>query len=1138
MANRKTVKKKKQTSKQKAFAQAITDQLITQSKVLHSMLNGFALHEVITDKKGKPIDYVFIEINKAFEDLTGLKRKNLIGKRVSEALPGTEKDPADWIGKYGKVALTGKEIRFENYSEALDRYYYVYAFSPQKGFFVTIFEDITFKKKAEKLQKVEKQRLHDLLHGLPGFVYLQAPDHTIPFANKYFIDQFGKPKNKKCYQVLWKRNRPCEHCNTFKVFKNKKPQRWEWKETPNGKIYEVNDYPYYDQEGKLLVLELGIDITARKKQEQEHKKQEERFKAILNLAHVGIAMADIKRKKIIFANDYLCKLLGYRKKEILSLAIKDLHPAESVAKVMKIVSAQLKGVKIDSTYIPVLRKNKKIIYCNINSAPYVIEGKKVLLGAFTDVTEKKHAVDLVAERERTFRAIFNSPMVGMFIWKVDGKILHANRAFLKMLGYARRDLEAGKIDWRKITPPGHEEADAKAVRDVTKTGVVVPFEKQYLKKNKTPIDILIGGALISKQEGTGVSYIIDITEKKRAEKIQAEQEYLLAKAQEIGKIGSWQLDIVNNNLKWSKQNFINFGLKEGTKLTYEVFLNQVHPEDRKYVNREWKAALKGKPYEVEHRIVANKQTKWVWQKADLTFNKKGKAIYAIGSTQDITQRKLAEQELLKAKEKAETYLNIANVMIVGINPKKEVIVMNKKGAEILGYPIDQVIGKNFFTNFLPKRIQKEILKVSDKLFAGDIKPVEYYENPIVNSKGEEKLIAWSNSVLRDGKGKIIAHLSSGTDITERKEFEDKIADLARFPEENINPVLRIDSTGKLLYANKGSKQILKDWGYAKTQKLPKPILTKIKKALSLNKNTVFEINATSKIFELVVVPIKHRKYANVYGRDVTLTKRAEAAAKQLIVAQTEARVQKQRSEELKQAYEKLKNTQNQLIQVEKLASIGELGAGIAHELNSPLAGVLSLVRTTRNEKQPGTEEYEDLNDIEKACEYMAKVIRDLSEFSRRSTGQKTKTSIQEILSSTFTLAAHRIKKGNIKINQNIAFSPELLVDKSQIQQVFLNIINNACDAVHNKGTITITSKKTKQEGKDAVEIIFKDNGCGIKKGKERKIFDPFYTTKRPGKGIGLGMSIVHKIVTNHHGNIFAKNNPGKGASIHVVLPIA
>lgn len=134
--------------------------------LFENMNDGFALHEMVRDESGKATDYIFLEVNKAFEVQTGLRREDLIGRRVTEALPGTEDDEADWIGKYGHVALTGEELRFEQYSAALDRWFTVMAFSPKPGFFATIVVDITERHRWLALQESLSKLSADLLAPL------------------------------------------------------------------------------------------------------------------------------------------------------------------------------------------------------------------------------------------------------------------------------------------------------------------------------------------------------------------------------------------------------------------------------------------------------------------------------------------------------------------------------------------------------------------------------------------------------------------------------------------------------------------------------------------------------------------------------------------------------------------------------------------------------------------------------------------------------------------------------------------------------------------------------------------------------------------------------------------------------------
>ena len=134
--------------------------------LFENIMNGCALHKIITDKSNNPVDYIFLEINSAFEKLTGLNKKDILGRKVTEVLPGIEEDPADWIKQYGKVALQGQEIRFERYSQQLKKWFSVLAFSPEKESFATIFEDITVRKESEQKILKSEEKYRQLFNSL------------------------------------------------------------------------------------------------------------------------------------------------------------------------------------------------------------------------------------------------------------------------------------------------------------------------------------------------------------------------------------------------------------------------------------------------------------------------------------------------------------------------------------------------------------------------------------------------------------------------------------------------------------------------------------------------------------------------------------------------------------------------------------------------------------------------------------------------------------------------------------------------------------------------------------------------------------------------------------------------------------
>jgi len=240
--------------------------------------------------------------------------------------------------------------------------------------------------------------------------------------------------------------------------------------------------------------------------------------------------------------------------------------------------------------------------------------------------------------------------------------------------------------------------------------------------------------------------------------------------------------------------------------------------------------------------------------------------------------------------------------------------------------------------------------------------------------------------------------------------------------------------------------------------------------------------------------------------------------------------------ERKQAEEKEKRLQQQLYLSSRLASIGELAAGVAHEINNPLTGILGFSQRLLR-KSTDKEVSQDLARIHNEALRAAKVVRNLLTFARRPEPKKQYCDINDILQKALELRAYELKTGNIEVVTDLVRSlPKIMVDFHQIQQVFLNIIMNAEQAMtetYRGGKLSIRT----QQMKGHITISFTDDGPGIPAGKLSKVFDLFFTMREKTTGTGLGLSICHGIVTSHGGKIYAKSEVGKGATFFVELPI-
>jgi signal transduction histidine kinase len=233
---------------------------------------------------------------------------------------------------------------------------------------------------------------------------------------------------------------------------------------------------------------------------------------------------------------------------------------------------------------------------------------------------------------------------------------------------------------------------------------------------------------------------------------------------------------------------------------------------------------------------------------------------------------------------------------------------------------------------------------------------------------------------------------------------------------------------------------------------------------------------------------------------------------------------------------KQKWMEEQLILTDRLASIGELSSGIAHELNNPLTSVIGFSQLLMEGDVPANIK-EDLGIVYSEAQRAAVIVKNLLTFARKHAPVKQLSQVNTVIEDVLRLRAYEQKVNNIEVETRLAPGlPEIMIDHFQMQQVFLNIMVNGEFAMleaHHRGKMVITTERL--DG--LIRITFTDDGSGISEENLKHIFDPFFTTKEVGKGTGLGLSICHGIVMEHGGKIYASSENGMGASFIVELPL-
>jgi signal transduction histidine kinase len=251
----------------------------------------------------------------------------------------------------------------------------------------------------------------------------------------------------------------------------------------------------------------------------------------------------------------------------------------------------------------------------------------------------------------------------------------------------------------------------------------------------------------------------------------------------------------------------------------------------------------------------------------------------------------------------------------------------------------------------------------------------------------------------------------------------------------------------------------------------------------------------------------------------------------MIVADTDRKLRRQ--------YAELQETQQQLGQAAKLASIGELTGGVAHEINTPITSILALashLAEGRNAASLAPGQRESLEVIVQQAQRVARIVRNLLTFSRQSRLELSRVDVGEHLETALSLLEHRLRNANIRLQREIDLElPQVLGDANRLTEVFVNLLNNAIDSMSAGGTVTVRAQSIADYG-GSVRVEVSDTGSGIPSENLNRIFDPFFTTKEPGKGTGLGLSISHGIVKDHGGHIWAQSQLGAGSQFTVILP--
>jgi len=382
---------------------------------------------------------------------------------------------------------------------------------------------------------------------------------------------------------------------------------------------------------------------------------------------------------------------------------------------------------------------------------------------------RKNEQALRHSRER-FRSLFEQAGDYILILEIaeDGSlvVVDANQAACEVHGYTHEELLGLSLsDFDRSL----DKEQIQTMLNRLLSGETLLFETTHAKKDGTVFPVEVSSKLLETEADQNLLISIerDITLRKKAEARIQQQQYYLERAQELGRIGTWELDLERNILRWTDENCRIFGVPPGSVVNYEVFIEKVHPDDREYVNQEWQAGVAGKPYDIEHRLLIDGEITWVREKADVKFDEDGVAINAIGFTQDITERKQAEEERVLRSMAIEQ----AAESVVITDSKGTILYVNPAFETITGYRREEAIDQN------PRIIKsgKHGADFYEQMWAVLVGGVTW-SGRIINKRKDGVLFIEEATIspVRDAAGKIVNYVAVKRDVTHEAELEEHL----------------------------------------------------------------------------------------------------------------------------------------------------------------------------------------------------------------------------------------------------------------------------------------------------------------------------------------------------------------------------
>lgn len=885
----------------------------------------------------------------------------------------------------------------------------------------------------------------------------------------------------------------------------------------------VNSRLVKDEQDNPYIEGILHNITQIKQLQEKNQLLADTIQASLN----EIYIFDDKTFHFRFLNLGAKRNLGYSEEEFLKMSPLDIKCKISKAEFEKMIDLLIKNPNETRVFEDLYRRKDGSVY-PVEVHLQHIPQNNVFLAVINDITERRKTEDILRKSEKQFLDIMYASSDAIGLLGDDYRFFDCNESAAKMHGFENREALL-KSHPGELSPP--IQPDGTNSIEKANEMISLAFKKgfnrfEWVHRKSNGVDFLAEVSLTPIVfKGKRALYAVwrDLTVLKKTQEELRKRDMLLRMAGEISHFGGWSVEIPSYTLSWSDEVAAIHEEPAGFSPTVEKAINYYAPEYREKIKMVFNlCATEGAPYDEELEIITAKgNRRWVRTAGQAERDDKGNIIRVFGSIQDITEKKEAE---ISARENEEIFFHsfiYHSAVQLLLDPYDgRIIEANKAAFAFYGYEREKLLGMRIYeiNTLPPEKLAKEIKRVTDeqtvrfefkhRLSDGSIRDVEVFSSHIKSGRQD-----FLHSIIHD--------------ITDRKQAERNIELANKLLSEIVEnlpiPIFLKDAMNlRFVLFNRAGEELL---GYSKSDLLGKTdydfftkeeadfftrkdreVLEK-KEVLDIPEERITTRNKGLRLLHTKKIPILDEngepQYLMGISEDITDKKRMEA----------------------------------ELLNSQKMESIGVLAGGIAHDFNNMLTGItanLSLLLS----KNP--EESEIINDALSAAHAAQSLTAQLLSFSKGGKPVKKEVCLERLLREIFSLSLSGSDAGRETDIPDTLWSVEC--DETQIKQAIGNLLINAIQAMPAGGKVIL-----KASNFDAIDppspmlpcgkyvrITISDTGIGIPEEHLSRIFDPYFTTKT--KGHGLGLSMVWNVVRNHNGYIEVESKLGIGSTFTIFLP--